>query len=143
MLTLTAVSLAMWASHRVLTTAVGPTAKGDGWGGLAEILLREWRVVRDGVPGGESVTPAQVFAGTAGLVLLYVGLVIGVSLEGTSSWPKFAPLVDLLVAITAAAVVGRVSLDRWFRPDGSRPPCGRRGSRSTPTRVVPAAASPS
>lgn len=115
-LTLTALSLTLWASHRVLTTAVGPTATSAGWGSLAEILLREWRVVRDGVPGGESVTPAQVFAGTAGLVLLYVGLVIGVSVEGTRSWPKFAPLVDLLVTITGAAVVGRVASDRWVSP---------------------------
>ncbi len=118
LLTLTGVVLGLLAAHQILLVAVRASSSDDDRReqfGLFGLLRREWKVLRDGTPDEPGLPPEKVFVGTLYFVLLFVGASVVLCLEGSNSWPKLSPLVDVLGIVAGGGLLARIFSLGWNR----------------------------
>ena len=111
----TGVSLTLWAAHKILLGAIRartPDAEPGVSQSLFQLFRHEWKLLRDGFPTNEDLTPRQLLVATLPFVLLFVGACVALYMEGAQSWPKVTPLVDVVIAVLGVAVLV------WILPTG-------------------------
>lgn len=113
LLAVTGVGLAVAATLQSLNDATRPDQRGS----IADLLMAQWPLFRDGSPPAHLSEPAGAFAASIQFACLYVGFCFGLGMVGVRSWPPLSPYVDVLGAILGATVLFKVASGGHLAPE--------------------------